>query len=65
MEKWRRIFWIGAILGIVVTSVDAWIISIPYIIIIPVEIVSLVLIFAGLVMRKNKKKAEKQDTSGY
>ena len=62
MEKCRLIFWTGTVLGIVVTSVDFWVGPIPYEIIIPIEVMSLVLIFTGLIMRKSKKMLENPDT---
>lgn len=52
MKNWRHIFWTGAILGLAVTSIDQWLSPIPYEIIIPAEIASLVLIFTGLIRRK-------------
>lgn len=61
MEKWRRIGWTGAVLGIVATCVDRWAGPIPYEIIIPVEIISLILILSGLIIRKREKTFEKQE----
>ena len=61
MEKWHCIFWTGIILGIVVTSIDFWVESIPYVVTIPIEIVSVILIFVGLIIRKSKKTHGKQD----
>ena len=58
MEKSRSVFWTGAILGNAVAAVDAWITSIPYEIIIPIEFTSIVLIFAGFIMRKNERKGQ-------
>ena len=58
MEKWRYISGTGIVLGTVVTVLDFWVERIPHAIIIPLEIVSIVLIFAGLIIRKSKKTHE-------
>lgn len=55
MEKWRRIFLTGAVPGLAVAAIDSWTGGIPYEIIIPIEFVSIALIFAGLIMRKKQK----------
>ena len=55
MEKWRYILGLGCVLGIVLTVIDYFIITIPYVIIIPLQIVSIILIFTGLIIRKNTK----------
>ncbi|MBQ2882787.1 MAG: hypothetical protein IJE43_03290 [Alphaproteobacteria bacterium] len=59
MEKWRYILGLGCVLGIVLTVIDYFIITIPYVIIIPLQIVAIILIFTGLVIRKNTKLNEK------
>lgn len=59
MERWRYILGIGCVLGIVLTVVDYFIITIPYVIIIPLQIVAIILIFTGLIIRKNTKSNEK------
>jgi len=59
MEKWRYILGLGCVLGIVLTVIDYFIITIPYVIIIPLQIVAIILIFTGLVIRKNTKSNEK------
>lgn len=56
MQNWRQLCWIGSILGLGVTSIDQWLSPIPYEIIIPAEIASLVLIFTGLIRRKQGQK---------
>lgn len=60
MEKWRYILLAGIILGMVIITIDFLVVSVPYIVIIPMELISLVLIFAGFIMRKNKIAQEKQ-----
>ena len=55
MEKWRRLLLTGIILGIGVQVIDFLVVSIPYIIFIPLEIVAIVLIFAGFIIRKKTK----------
>lgn len=61
MEKWRYILGLGCVLGIVLTVIDYLIITIPYVIIIPLQIVSIILIFTGLIIRKNMKSKEKDN----
>lgn len=56
MEKWRCILWIGIVLGMVVTGIDFFIENIPYVIIIPLEVVAIILIFAGFIIRKRHMK---------
>ena len=56
MEQWRKISLIGIILGNGALLVDYFVISIPYIIMIPLLVISVILIFAGLFMRKKQKK---------
>lgn len=59
MEKWRLISLIGIILGLGLQVIDYFVISIPYMVIIPLDIVAIVLIFTGLVIRKKEKTGEK------
>lgn len=59
MAKWRCISVIGIILGMVVTVIDFLIEGIPYVITIPLIIVSIILIYAGLIIRKREKLREK------
>lgn len=59
MEKWRLIFLIGIILGIGLQVIDYFIITIPYVVIIPLDIVAIVFIFTGLVIRKKEKTRKK------
>ena len=61
MEKWRLIPLIGIIWGLSLQVVDYFVISIPYVVIIPLDIVAIVLIFAGLVIRKKGKTDEKKN----
>ena len=56
MEQWRRISLIGILLGNIALLVDYFLISIPYVIMIPILIVAIILIFTGLFMRKKQKK---------
>ncbi len=57
MEKWRCISLIGIILGIAVQIIDFFVISIPYAIIILLDIVAIILIFTGFIIRKKHKDA--------
>lgn len=59
MEQWRRISLIGILLGNIALLVDYFIISVPYVVMIPILFVAIILIFAGLVMRKKQKKKKK------
>ena len=59
MEKWRYILLIGIVLGIAVEIMDFLIGSIPYAIIIPLQVVAIVLIFSGFIIRKREKNREK------
>lgn len=59
MEKWRLISLIGIILGIGLQVIDYFIITIPYVVIIPLDIVAIVFIFTGLVIRKKEKTRKK------
>ena len=59
MEKWRIISLIGIILGIGMQVLDYFVRGIPYAIMIPAEIVAIILIFAGLIIRKREKNREK------
>ena len=56
MEQWRRISLIGILLGNIALLVDYFIISVSYVVMIPILFVAIILIFAGLVMRKKQKK---------
>lgn len=56
MEKWRKISLIGILLGYGALLVDYFVTSVPYIIMIPLLIVSIILIFAGLIARRKQKK---------
>lgn len=58
MLKWRYISGIGIILGMVVTVIDFLVEGIPYVITIPLVIVSIILIYAGLIIRKREKMRE-------
>lgn len=59
MAKWRCIGWAGIILGIVISAIDFWVKSVPYAVTIPIEILAIVLIFAGFILRKSMKTREK------
>ena len=59
MQKWRRISLTGIILGIVAIGIDFLMKGLPYAIIIPLEIISIILIFTGLIIRKVEKTREK------
>lgn len=50
MKQWRKISLIGVLLGNGALLVDYFAISIPYIIMIPILLVSITLIFAGLII---------------
>ncbi len=56
MEKWRRISLIGILLGNIALLVDYFLISVPYVMMIPILFVAIILIFTGLAMRKKRKK---------
>lgn len=58
MLKWRYISGIGIILGMVVTVIDFLVEGISYVITIPLVIVSIILIYAGLIIRKREKMRE-------
>ena len=58
MEKWRCISLAGIVLGMGVQILDFFVKDIPYIVIIPIEIVAIILIFAGLIIRKREKNRE-------
>ncbi|MBQ9083916.1 MAG: hypothetical protein IJY28_10570 [Clostridia bacterium] len=58
MEKWRKISLIGILLGYSALLIDYFVISVPYAIMIPLLMVSIVLIFAGLIQRRKQKKNE-------
>ena len=55
MEKWRRISLAGVLLGNCVLLIDYFVTSIPYAIMIPVLLIAIILIFAGLIVRKKQK----------
>lgn len=57
MEQWRKISLAGILLGNISLLIDYFFISIPYAIMIPILLIAIVLIFAGLIMRKRKKEA--------
>ena len=59
MEKWRGILWMGIILGAGIRVVDVLVANIPYVIIIPLQIVAIILIFTGFIIRKKEKKVGK------
>ena len=56
MEQWRKISLIGILLGNIALLIDYFIISVPYVIMIPILIIAIILIFTGLFMRKKQKK---------
>jgi hypothetical protein len=56
MEKWCRISLAGVLLGNCALLIDYFVISIPYAIMIPVLLIAIILIFAGLIVRKKQKK---------
>lgn len=59
MTKWRFISGLGVIIGIVTIVLDSKIENIPIAIIILLEIVSIFLLFSGLILRKRKTRQEK------
>lgn len=56
MEQWRRISLVGILLGNIALLIDYFIISVPHVIMIPILLVAIILIFAGLVIRRKQKK---------
>ena len=60
MEQWRKISLIGILISNSALLVDYFVISIPYIIMIPLLIVSIILIFTGLIIRKKAKERLKK-----
>ena len=56
MEKWRKISLIGILLGYSALLMDYFVISVPYVIMIPLLIVSIILIFTGLIERRKQKQ---------
>ena len=56
MELWRKISLVGILLGNIALLVDYFLISVPHVILIPLLIVSIILIFTGLIIRKKQKK---------
>lgn len=59
MEKWRIISLIGILLGNGALLIDYFVISVPHVIMIPLLIVSIIFIFTGLIIRKNKRKIKR------
>lgn len=59
MVKWRCISGTGISLGMVVTTIDFLVEGIPYVMTIPLVIVSVILIYAGLIIRKRENMREK------
>ena len=55
MVKWRCISGTGISLDMVVTTIDFLVEGIPYVMTIPLVIVSVILIYAGLIIRKREK----------
>lgn len=58
MERWRSISLTGIVLGLVLQAIDLWGASIPYIIMIPLEIAAIILIFYGLILRKRIRRSQ-------
>ena len=56
MEKWRIIWLIGILLGNGALLIDYFVISVPHVIMLPLLIVSITLIFTGLIIGKKQKK---------
>lgn len=56
MEKWRIVSLIGILFGNCALLLDYFVMSIPYAIMIPILIVSIILIFTGFVIRKKQKE---------
>lgn len=56
MEKWRLIMLCGMVLGVIVLIIDALVANAPYVIIIPLQVVAILLLFGGLIMRRRDKK---------
>ena len=56
MEKWRRISLAGVLLGNCALLIDYFVTTIPYAIMIPVLLIAIILIFAGLIVKKKQKK---------
>lgn len=61
MEKWRIISLIGILLGNGALLIDYFVISVPHVIMIPLLIVSIIFIFTGLIIRKNKEKLNEHE----
>lgn len=55
MEKWHKISLAGILLGNGALLIDYFVTYVPYEIMIPVLLISIILIFTGLVMRKKRK----------
>ena len=56
MEPWRKISLIGILLGNTALLVDYFLISVPYVVMIPILFAAIILIFTGLVIRKKQTK---------
>lgn len=56
MQKWRKISLIGILMGYGALLIDYFVISVPYVLMIPLLFVSIVLIFAGLIAKKTKNR---------
>lgn len=57
-EKWRTISLAGILLGNGALLMDRFVIRFPNVIIIPILLIAIILIFAGIMMRKKQKKME-------
>ena len=56
MENWRKISLTGILLGYGALLIDYFVISVPYVIMIPLLLVTIILIFAGLIKRRRQKE---------
>ena len=56
MEKWRIISLAGILLGNIALLFDYFVIPVPHIVMIPLLLISIVMIFSGLILRKKHKK---------
>ena len=56
MENWRKISLTGILLGYGALLIDYFVISVPYVIMIPLLLVTIILIFAGLIKRRKQKE---------
>ena len=57
MEPWRKCSLIGILFGNGALLIDYFVISISYMVMIPLLIVSIILIFTGLMIRKKQKSS--------